>query len=55
MSLHGTNLVNIASASKWYANELVGGNTFNGARLSESESRIRHYLAEIDRLIGRVG
>lgn len=26
---------------------------FRGARLSESEVRIRHYLAEIDRLIGR--
>ncbi len=26
---------------------------FKGARLSESECRIRHYLAEIDRLIGR--
>jgi len=26
---------------------------FQGSRLSESESRIRHYLAEIDRLIGR--
>jgi phenylpropionate dioxygenase-like ring-hydroxylating dioxygenase large terminal subunit len=26
---------------------------FAGARLSESECRIRHYLAEIDRLIGR--
>ncbi len=26
---------------------------FKGARLSESESRIRHYLAEIDRLVGR--
>jgi hypothetical protein len=26
---------------------------FKGARLSESEIRIRHYLAEIDRLLGR--
>ncbi|MDB5968360.1 MAG: hypothetical protein JWQ90_810 [Hydrocarboniphaga sp.] len=27
---------------------------FKGTRLSESEIRIRHYLAEIDRLIGRL-
>jgi hypothetical protein len=31
----------------------IESDAFKGARLSESESRIRHYLAEIDRLIGR--
>jgi len=31
----------------------IESDSFKGARLSESEIRIRHYLAEIDRLIGR--
>jgi phenylpropionate dioxygenase-like ring-hydroxylating dioxygenase large terminal subunit len=33
----------------------IESDAFKGARLSESENRIRHYLAEIDRLIGRGG
>jgi phenylpropionate dioxygenase-like ring-hydroxylating dioxygenase large terminal subunit len=31
----------------------IESHAFRGARLSEAEIRIRHYLAEIDRLIGR--
>lgn len=33
----------------------IESDCFKGSRLSESEIRVRHYLAEIDRLIGRRG
>jgi phenylpropionate dioxygenase-like ring-hydroxylating dioxygenase large terminal subunit len=32
----------------------IESESFHGSRLSESESRIRHYLAEIDRRLGRL-